>query len=274
MIAYFLLSLLLLIRLSHFGSFSSPHSPTPALYPVLAYNRIFAAFAHSPHSTVAFWQLFLAAFSHAAPAPRARVRSHFCGFRSLYAFNSRILATFAQSKHSTVEFWQLFLLPHSPQPLLPPVFAYDSSFATFAPSPYSTVAFWQLFLSPHSPTPALHPVHMHDRMFDTFALSPHSTVAFWQLLLNLSIRQSHFGSFSSLRILPRHPCPTFSCTIAYLPLSLTFHIRRSHIGRFCSISAFDGRILAAFALSAFFHVAPAPVLAYDRIFAAFSHSQH
>ena len=130
------------------------------------------------------------------------------------------MATFAQSEHSTVAIWQLFHLPHSPPPPLPPVFAYDVIFATLAPSPHSTVAFWQLFLSPHSPTPALHPVHVHDRIFDAFALSPHSTVVFWQLLLNLSIRQSHFGSVSSLRILPRRPCPPFPRTIAYLPLSV------------------------------------------------------
>ena len=100
--------------------------------------------------------------------------------------------------------------------------AFDSRIlAAFAQSQHPTVAFWQLSLSPRPPPPPLPPVLAHDRIFTAFAHSHHSKVAFWQLLLNCSIRQSHFGSF-------------------------------------CSIAAFDGGILAAFPLPAFFHAAPAP----------------
>ena len=67
-------------------------------------GHILAGFAQSQHSTVAVWQLFLSAFSHAAPAPDSRVQSHFCCFRTLYPFDGRILAGFAPSLHSTVAF--------------------------------------------------------------------------------------------------------------------------------------------------------------------------
>ena len=124
---------------SHFRIFRS----------LLAFDgRILAAFAHCRHSTVAFWRLFLSPHSPTPPLPpRSRVRSHFCRFRTLSAFDGRILAGFAQSQHSTVAFWQLFLSPHSHTPPLPPVLAYDRIFATFTNSQYSTVAFWQLLLN-------------------------------------------------------------------------------------------------------------------------------
>ena len=86
----------------------------------------------------------------------------------------------------------------------------------------------------------------------TFAQLQHSTVRFWQLFLSPSTPlpgsrvQSHFCSFRSL------------C------------IRRSHFGNFCSIAAFDCRILVAFPLTPPLH----PVLAYDRNFVAFTHSQN
>ena len=81
-----------------------------------------------------------------------------------------------------------------------------------------------------------------------FAQSLHLTVAFWQVLHNLCIRRSRFGTFSSLCILPPHTCSPFSHMIAFLLLSLTLSIERSHFGRFCTISAFKGRVLAAFTL--------------------------
>ena len=97
----------------------SLYSPTPTLPHVLVFDHIFLVFAHSQYSTVAVLQLSLtlgirrsrfgnfcsiAAFdsrilatfllSHAAPAPRSRVRSHFCTIRSLSVFDGRVLATF------------------------------------------------------------------------------------------------------------------------------------------------------------------------------------
>ena len=89
-IALFHPSLTLRIRRTQFCSFRT----------LTAFDGlILAGFAQSQHSTVAVWQLFLSAFSHAAPAPRSRVQSHFCSFRSLSAFNGRILAGFVQSLH-------------------------------------------------------------------------------------------------------------------------------------------------------------------------------
>ena len=93
-----------------------------------------------------------------------------------------------------------------------------------------------------------------------------------------SIRRSHFGWFGSIsafddRSLAAFPLP-FSRTIAFLLLSHTLHIRWSHFGRFCSLSAFDGRVLAAFPPHSHTPHLPPGVLAYDRIFAAFAHSQH
>ena len=304
--------------------FLSPHSHTPHLPPVLAYDGIFAAFAYSQHSTVAFWQVW-----------------------TISAFDGRVLAGFAQSLHSMVAFWQLFLCPHSHTPHLPPVLAYDHIFAAFAysrhsmvafclvwhnlcirrsrfgsssslhiltprtcppfshtiaflqlsltlciqpshfgrfctisafdghvwaglaQSLHSTVAFWQPFLSPHSPTPLLLPVLVCDRILAGFAPSPHSTVAFWQLFLSTL---SHTAPASCSRV-------------------------RSHVCCFRTLSAFDGQILAAFAhcwhsTVAFWHVllnhsiqrsrfgsfssphSPTlplpPVLPYHRVLAAFT----
>ena len=188
------------IRQSQFGSFSSPHSPTLPLPPVLAYDRIFAAFAHSQHSMVTFWQVLLnlcirrshfgtlsslrilpprtcPPFSHTIAflqlsLTRSIQRSHFGRFCQISAFDGLVLAGFAQSLHLTVAFWQLFLSLHSPTPHLPPHSRIRSDFcsfrslsafnghilAGFAQSLHSTVTFWQLFLSPHSPTPHLPPV--------------------------------------------------------------------------------------------------------------------
>ena len=198
-------------------------------------------------------------------------RSHFCSFHTLSTFDGRILAAFALSPHSralpfsrTIAFSHLSLtlsIRRSHFGSFCSLSAFDgrilaalplSAFAHAAPAP------------PFSRTIAFLPL----------SHSPHSTVAFWQVLLNLSIPRSHFGSFSSLRILTRRPCPPFSRTIAFLQPSLTPNIQRLRFGNFCSISAFDGHILAAFSHSAFSHAAPAPVLAYDRILAAFAHSQH
>ena len=137
-IPFFLLLHTLSIQRSHFGRFCT----------ISAFDgRVLAGFAQSLHLTVAFWQLFLFAFSHPAPAPRSRIRSHCCSFRSLLAFNGRSLAGFAQCLHSTVAFWQVlhnlcirrsrfgsFSSPHSPTPHLPPVLAYDRIFAAFAHS--------------------------------------------------------------------------------------------------------------------------------------------
>ena len=90
------------------------------LPPILVFDHIFPVIAHSQYSTVAFLQLslthsiqrsrfgnfcliaafnsrILAAFplSHASPAPRSCGHSHFCSFRSLFAFAGRLMATFA-----------------------------------------------------------------------------------------------------------------------------------------------------------------------------------
>ena len=97
------------------------------------------------------------------------------------------------------------------------------------------------------------------------------TIAFLQLLLTPSIQRSHFGRICTIsafdgRVLVAftlsafsHPAsaPPFSHTIRFLQLSLTLSIQRLYFGRFCTISAFDGRILAAFPSSAFSQPTPA-----------------
>ena len=138
---------------------------------------------------------------------------------------------------------------------------------------------------------------------------------------NLCIRWLRFGSFFSLHILTLQPCPPFSYTIAFWQVLRYLRIKQSRFGSFSSelsdaappprspmrshfwcfriLSAFDCRILAAFAHSwhsmiAFWHVllnhsirrsgfgsfssphSPMlplpPVLAYHRILLAFTHS--
>ena len=140
--------------------------------------------------------------------------------------------------------------------------------AAFAHSPHSTVAFWHLSLS--LPILARCPCHPFSR-----------TIVFWQLLPIPSIRWSDFGSFSSPTVLMvgfwqllLSPC--------ILTSSLTSYSRvRSNFDSFCSHTAFDGRILAAFAffLHSHFgnfcslllsHARHAPVLARDPIFAPFA----
>ena len=222
--------------------------------PSHAFSRTIAlfipSFTHSPHSADAVLQ-----FSHT----RSIRRSHFGRFCTISAFDGRVLAGFAQSLHSTVAFWQLFL----------------SAFSHSAPAPRLA----------------------YDRIFAAFAYSQHSTVAFWQVLHNLCIRRSRFDSFCTisafdgrvlaafpLRILPRRPAPrsrvrshfaafahSQHSTVAFWQVLHNLCIRRSGFGRFCTIFVFDGHILAGFAqsphstvafwqlfLSAFTHAALAP----------------
>ena len=80
-------------------------------------------------------------------------------------------------------------------------------------------------------------------IFATFAL-PEFDGRIWQLLLS-----------------PHSPTarlPPFTRTIVFLQISRTHSIRRSYFGSVCSIAEFDGRILAAFPLSASSHAAIAP----------------
>ena len=158
-IALFHPSLTLRIRRTRFCSFRTLTA---------FHGLILAGLAQSQHSTVAVWQLFLSAFSHAAPAPRSRVQSYFCYFRTLYPFDGRILAGFAPSLHSTVAFSQLFLsaLSHpapAPRSSIRSHFcrfrslsAFNGRILTgFAQSPNLTVAFWQFFLTAFAhPAPA------------------------------------------------------------------------------------------------------------------------
>ena len=282
-IAFLQLSLTLSIQRSNFGRFCT----------ISAFDgRVLAGFAQFLHSTVAFWLLFLTAFSHTTPATRSRIQSRFCSFRLLSAFNGRVLAGFAQSLHSTVAFWLIFLSTFSdPTPATRSriqsrfcCFRSLSAFnervlAGFVQSLHSTVAFWQLFLSAFShPAPASRSrIRSHfcsfsslsvftDRILAGFAQSLHPTVAFWQVLHNLCIRRSHFGRFFSLPHLPprsriRSDFAAFAhsqhSTFAFWQVLHNLCIRQSRFGRFCTISAFDGRVLAAFPLSPFSHPAPA-----------------
>ena len=138
-----------------------------------------AGFVQSRHSTVAFWHVlhnlcirrsrfasFCSAFPHPAPTCHCSLRSHFCSFHSLSAFNSCISVDFAPSLDSTVAFWQLFLSAFS-HPAPAPRSRIQSHFcsfhslsafncrilAGFAQSLHSTVEFWHLFLSTFTDTP-------------------------------------------------------------------------------------------------------------------------
>ena len=239
--------------------FLAPHSPTPYLPPVLAYDRIFAAFAHS-------------------------------------AFNGRILAGFAQSLHSTVAFWQLFLSPHSHTPPLAPLLAYDRIFVAFAYSQHSTVTFWQVlrnlcirrsrfgsFSSLRIRPPHTCPLFLH-------------TIEFLQLLLSRSIQRSHFGRFCPISAFDGRVLAGFAqslhSTVAFWHLFLSPHSPTLHLpprsrirSEFCSfrsLSAFNGRILAGFAqslhsmvtfwqlfLSAFSQAAPGPSSRIPSCFGSF-----
>ena len=234
----------LCIRRSRFGSFSSllilpPHTCPP--------------FSH----TIAFLQLSLT---------RRIQWSHFGRFCPISTFDGRVLAGFAQSLHLTVAFWQLFLFPHSRTPHLPPVLAYA-------------------------------------RIFAAFAHSLHSTFPFWQVLPNLCIRRSRFGRFCTISAFDSHVLAAFPLSTFSHPTPTPRSRIRSHFCSFRSLAAFNGHILAGFAKSlhsmvvfwqvlhnylcirrsrfGIFSSLPIllpctcpPVLAYDRIFAAFAHFQN
>ena len=85
----------------------SPHSGTPTLPPVLAYDRILKAFARSQHSHTpplpprsrvrSYFDSIgsLSAFS----TPRSRVRSHFESFCSLRIIVCRLSPPFSRTSH-------------------------------------------------------------------------------------------------------------------------------------------------------------------------------
>ena len=174
-----------------FLQLSLPHSIQRSLFgrfcPISAFDgRILAGFAQSLHLTVAFCHLFLSPHSPTAHLPpHSRIRSDFCSFRSLSAFNGRILAGFAQSLHSMVAFWQLFL----------------SAFSHAAPAPSSRIpSCFGSVSSPHSPTLPQAPVLAYHHVLAAFT---HSALdgGIWQLLLTFSIQSSHFGSLRSCRVI-------------------------------------------------------------------------
>ena len=222
MIAFLPLSLPLLIQLLHFGSFSSPHSPTPAQHPVLAYDRIFAAFADSPHSTVAFWQLFL---SQHSPTP---------SLPPVLAYD-RIFAAFTHSKNSTVIFWQLlrnrsirrsqfgnfstFRIP--PRHRYPP-FSRTMSFLLLSlplcirRSHFASVSSRSIL--PRRPCP----------LFSR-------TIAFLWLSLTLRIQQLHFGNFCTIIAFDSRNLATFPPSAFSHAAPATRSRVRSYICRFRSL---------------------------------------
>ena len=98
-------------------------------------------------------------------------------------------------------------------------------------------------------------------------VSPRTT-AFGLLSISHGILERGFRIRSHFRI---------NCTLSAFSHAATGpHSRvRTHFYSLRSRSAFDGRILAAFALSQYSRPPPLPpFLAYERILAAFAHSQH
>ena len=161
-------------------------------------NRIVAAFHLAPHSRTRCLRTI--AFSLHLPPLCILPRRPSPPFSRTIAFFQLLLTLSIRWSH-----FGSFCSLHSRTPPLPPVLAYDRIFAAFAHSAFDGRILAAFALSPHSRTPPLPPVLLNNRILAAFAVFQHSTVALWQLLLTFSIRRSHFGSFCSLRILPRRP---------------------------------------------------------------------
>ena len=215
-------------------------------------DRIFPSFAPSQHSPtqtlprILAYDRIIPSFTHSPHSADAVLqfshthgirRSHFGWFCSILAFDNRSLAAFP-----------LRILPRCPYPLFS------------------------------------------------------RTIAFLLLLLTLCIQRSHFGRFCSISAFDGRVLAAFPLSIFSHPTPAPRSRVRSHFCSFRSLSAFNGRILEGFAQSlhstvAFWQVLHnlcirrsrfgsfsslrilpprtcPPVLAYDRIFAAFAHSQH
>ena len=141
--------------------------------------------------------------------------------------------------------------------------------------------------------PTIPRILAYDRIMTSFTHSLNSMNVVLPFSHTHSIHRSHFAWFCSisafdgrslvafrLRILTRCPCLPFSRTIAFFKKFFFYSFR--------SLSAFNGDILPGFAQSLHSTVAfwqlflsphsptphLSPILAYDRIFAAFAHSQH
>ena len=168
MVAFWPVLLALRIRLSHFCRFCSISDSQSAFN-----GRVFASFPlrilpHSPCTP------FSCTIPYVLLSHTLRIRqSHFGSFHSLSPFDNRILEGFPPSPHATVAFWQLS----------------HPTFSHTAPAPRSRV---------RSHFCCLRTISAFDgRILLAFAYSWYSAVAFWHVLLNLYIRRSHFGSFSS-----------------------------------------------------------------------------
>ena len=178
-----------------------------------AFNgHILAGFAQSLHSTVAFWQLFLAPHS---PTPRLPPILEY----------DHISAAFAQSRHSKFVFSQVL---HN-------LCIRRSRFGTFS----------SLRILP----PQTCPPFSHTIAFLQFSLTLSIKWSYFGRFCAISAFNGHVLAAFTLCILTPRTCFPFSHTIAFLQLSLTLGIQPLHFGRFCTIFAFDGRVLTGFAQS-------------------------
>ena len=157
---------------------------------------------------VAFWQLFLSAFSHSATAPCSRIRLHF--------------AAFAHSQHSMVAFWQVL------RNLCIRLLRFGS---------FSSLR----ILPPHTCPPFSHTI-----TFLQLLLTLSIQWSHYGRFCAISTFVSRVLAALPHRILTRCPCHLFSHMIAFLKLQLTLRIRWSNFGSFRSLLAFDGRILVDF----------------------------
>ena len=227
----------------------APHSRSRCLSTIAFSLRLpllcIAPRRHSPlfSCRIPFFQLTL--------LPSIR-RTHFYSFRSLSAYDGPILSAFVLFPYSprrpfscSIVFWQLLLTHRIRQSR----FGSFRSLYAFSLAARATRSRVRTFFGRFCPFPVF-----DGRILAALAHPRFLMVGFWQLLLSPRILKSSLTSYSRVR---------------------------SNFDSFCSHTAFDARILAAFA---FFphshfgnfcslllsHARHAPVLARDPIFAAFA----